>query len=436
MPDLEQWVNVTRHTKWFGDGLTDVERTTESVKVTIQFDKRERATGFLSVKPVSGNCTYTATEIPRRNAIFTLPNFNMRQFQTDDAGKFETNINVGSAGGNDFTISVKDGSGNELRSDVIKTRRKLYFQIIRMADVTAPTAANITSMKNEYWNTAKKIYLKMVEYAAGQTIPARVNYDYNLTGVVNSLKREARGVYDNSKVPNCFVAVMVNRVGGSGSETRAFSATIGASNYTLTTLKTLMDIVDPAVNYYVRINWTKTGGVTQTITKPKCTRSGNNDIVIDTTGLARGAGRISYTVKVIVNMVSGLSYGGSNFTVVGTRFVVSGSAYSSSYIMAVLVHEIGHKIGMVPGTQSDRVLDIQTATQYTGHGHSGNHCSHGVTASPLPDPLNIGDPGVTPDCTMFGNAGVNTSTYCAECGKSLRKLDLRGSNNIGLRTQF
>lgn len=436
MPDLEQWVNVTRDSKWFGDGLSDLERTTESVKITIQFQERARATGFLSVKPASGNCTYSATEIPRRNAIFTLPDFDKRQFQTDETGKFETEINVGSAGGNDFTVKVKDADGNELQSDVIKTRRKLYFQIIRMSDVTAPGAGDITAMKNEYWNTSKKIYLKMVEYASGQTIPARVNYDYNITANVNSLKTQARGVYDNSKVPNCFVAVMVNRIGGSGSETRSVPATIGASNHTLTTLKPLMDAVDPAVDYYVRIFWTKSGGARQRVDKAKCTRSGNNDIVIDTSGLAHGAGNISYTVKVVTNMVSGLSYGGSNFTVVGTRFVLSGSSYRSSYIMAVLVHEIGHKIGMVPGTQSDRVLDIQTATHYTGHGHSGNHCSHGVTASPLPDPLNLGDAGVTPDCTMFGNAGVNTSVYCVDCGKSLRKLDLRGSNNVGLRTQF
>ena len=127
MADLEQWVNVTRHTKWFGDGLLDVKRMTETVKVTIQFDQRARATGFLSVVAASTNADYSATEIPRRNAIFTLPDFNMRQFQTDETGKYEIDINVGSAGGNEYAFTVKDGSGNELRSDVIKTRRKIIF---------------------------------------------------------------------------------------------------------------------------------------------------------------------------------------------------------------------------------------------------------------------------------------------------------------------
>lgn len=436
MADLEQWVNVTRHTKWFGDGLLDVKRMTETVKVTIQFDQRARATGFLSVVAASTNADYSATEIPRRNAIFTLPDFNMRQFQTDETGKYEIDINVGSAGGNEYAFTVKDGSGNELRSDVIKTRRKLYFQVIRMSDVTAPSAANITGMKNQFWNPTKRIYLKMVEYAAGRTIATRVNYDMSLTSVVNSVKRQARRVYNNSKAPNAFVAVFVNKIGPSALEVRAVSATIGAGNFTLNTLKTLMDIVDPAVDYYISIVWIS-GTSVQIVTKAKITRSGNKAMVIDTTGLTRGAGTILYSVMVCTGPLGGLSYGGSNFTVIGTRFTTPlvGRPLPSALVMGILVHEIGHKIGMVPGTQSDRVLDVQTATHYTGRDHQGNHCAHGVP-KPFPPSFNSAR-GISPDCTMFGNAStVSTSVFCTECQKSLRKLDLRGSNNIGLRQQF
>lgn len=440
MADLEQWVNLTRHTKWFGDGLTEVERTTESVKVTIQFDERSRATGLLSVTPGSDNVTYTATEIPRRNATFTLPNFTDRQFQTDETGKYEVDINVGPAGGNEFTISVKDADGNELKSDLIKTRRKLYLQIIKMSGVSEPAASDVTAMKDEYWNESKRIFLKIVEYASGQTIPSSINLDHNTSSAVQTLRSQARAVYDNSKAPNAFVAVMVKKIGPSELESGSVakdirSAQSSSSPVTFNTTKTFMSVVDPARNNNLVLIWIPSEGVPQIILSGKITFEGNNTIKIDPTGLTPGTGpgRFIYSIMVCSGALAGLSYPTINFTVTGTRWAESNDPFSADIIRRALIHEMGHKIGMVPGTQSDRVLDVQSS-QFSGRGFAGNHCSTGLT-TPLPaPPALLSDAPGSASCMMWGQTVADH--YCSACLGSLRKLDLRGSSNTGLRNQF
>jgi hypothetical protein len=97
-----------------------------------------------------------------------------------------------------------------------------------------------------------------------------------------------------------------------------------------------------------------------------------------------------------------------------------------------LVHEVGHKVGMVPDGQ--HLLPKAPTTLYgdTPHnqqGHQGPHCSLGANYVG-------GYWSGAPACVMFGANGAFTGnvlnhappTFCGECEQALRKMDLHVSS--------
>lgn len=98
---------------------------------------------------------------------------------------------------------------------------------------------------------------------------------------------------------------------------------------------------------------------------------------------------------------------------------------------AIMVHEVGHKIGMVPGPQGDHDLD-QQASYYDAHGHHGGHCHHGA---PLVDYATV-VPATAPTCTMFGDTRTHTLRFCPDCLPSVRKLDVSPDRKVGIAHQF
>lgn len=448
MADIEQWVNLTRNNKWIGDGLTSRARMGRIAPLNIQFDQHHRATVWITKEADGGNAVYSATELPRRT-VFRAPPYVRRRVSTDRRGRLNLDINLTAAGGDKFTIRVEDRDGNELQSDVLHVRRKLYFQIIKMAGVAAVSAGDVAGMQNEYWNTAENVYIKMIEHSGGRTITARRNFDDTNRNVNRSVKRAARRQYVRDKNPYSFAVLVVRRNGIPGTFVGTDNnATFDASNtYTFTAeepkvdaagnpfmeTKVLFDYVDPAEEYYDQLWWQPTGGVAVQIPKARLVRGGPSDVTIDTTGFVQGAGQLIYRMRHLDINGRGLSLPTENLTVVAAEDAETGVIVPTNEVMGVLVHEMGHKIGMVPGPQGSPVMD-QQATYYDGRGHSGGHCHHGV-ATPLPADLSTTG-GIAPDCTMFGDTRAATSNYCPDCRASLRKLDLRSRTNVGIRTQF
>lgn len=431
MADLEQWVNLTVNDEWLGESLTERQRMGEIAPLRIQFAEARRATAYVTKEADANNAVYSDTEKPRRLG-FHVRDYSRRRITTNRRGVVDLTIRVSLAGGDKFTIRVEDREGNTLHADNLLTRRKLYFQVIRMTGVTAVSAADVTGMQDEFWNTAENIYIRMIEIPpAAATIPARQNYNDTDNSVSSVVLQQTRAAYDTAKNPYCFAVLVVRRNGIPEDEVLAVPATFDATNsHTLTTTKVLFDIVDPAEEYYTSLVWTPTGGASVNIPKARLTRVGNNDIRIDTTGYTQGAGTLDYSMRVLGINGRGLSLPTNNFTLVASEDAETGAAVPAAEVMAVLVHEIGHKIGMVPGPQGTRVLDEQS-TYYDGRGHSGGHCNHGVGLLPTYD---VG--GINPDCTMFGDTRASLSTFCADCRSSVRKLDLRSRTNVGIRTQF
>lgn len=433
MAEIRQWVNLTKDRKWFGDGIESLGHLGIWVKLKITFKEKRVATAWVSKKGDAGNAVYSTNE--KREFGFNVPDYNRRRIMTDDKGEAVMTFKVSLAGGDKYTVEIEDRAGKKITSDELLTRRKLYFQVMRMSGVTAVSAGDISGMRREFWNPGEKIYAGMIQIPprGSGIIPSRRNYNDEDGAVSDIVLRQTRRMYNTEKDPYCFAVLVVRRNGIPKDEVMSVPAVFGPGNTcTLTTQDVLFDFVDPAEDYYNQLHWVSTSG-TSPIPKSRLTRLGRHRIRIDTTGYTRGNGMLVYSMRVLGINGRGLSLPTNNFTMVASEDAVTGAAVPATEIMSVLVHEIGHKIGMVPGPQGTQSLDRQ-GTYYDGRGHSGGHCHHGV-ATPLPADLSATG-GLRPDCTMFGDTRASTAAFCAECRKSLRKLDLRARTNEGIRTRF
>ena len=114
-------------------------------------------------------------------------------------------------------------------------------------------------------------------------------------------------------------------------------------------------------------------------------------------------------------MRGGLSFPGGNLICVCTKawWKENDVAIQSS----TLVHEMGHKVGMV--SNGTGKLPDKVETFYEAKGHVGPHCF-----------FDLGDQatyaGVTGNkCVMFGAVGAGSPTaFCVQCIPALSKMDL------------
>ena len=430
MADIKQWVNLTKDDKWKGEKIASRDEMGIWRKLRIKFKEKKIAVGWVTKKADPNNAVYSANE--KNLLAFNVREYSRRPIMTDNQGVVDIDVQVSLAGGDKFSVKVEDRKGKTVMSKDLFTRRKLYFQVIRMKGVTAISSADINGMRNEFWNTGEKLYINMVSISPKKsTIVSMRNLNDEDRAIKRFVLGQTRKAYDTAKNPYCFAVLAVRRNGIPEDEVLSIPAVFGAGrSCTITTQKVLFDTVDPSDEYYKSLEWMPDSGGRERIPKASLTRVGTNQIRIDTTGFTRGRGMLNYSMRVLGINGRGLSLPDNNFTLVASEDAETGAAVPSAEIMAVLVHEIAHKIGMVPGPQGTRSLDEQS-TYYDGRGHSGGHCNHGVGLLPTYD---VG--GINPDCTMFGDTRAGTANFCEDCRKSLRKLDLRASTNVGIRTQF
>lgn len=427
----KQWVNLTVSDKWKGEGITDRKQMGLNVSLQFRFRKKKRATVYVTKEADGGNASYTPAEKRRRDG-FRPRVFARRRYRTDRHGVATVRTSLTLAGGDKFTFSAEDRSGTKVELNPRVTRRKLYFQLIAMAGLVPQSLA---SLQSEFWNTGDQIYVKMVEFSPGRTIPLRENFDSSDATVVAAVQQEARRQYDKSKKPYAFVIVLAKKTARSGVENNIDPATFTGPTYPFSTNGVLFDFVDPGVDYYISLSWQPlAGGAPLPLARNRLARAGQKQITIDTTGLPPNVpGQLTWEFRVLAGTPVGMSYRDNNFTMVATQSW-NGTPKTPHQIALITNHEVGHKVGMVPGAQGNRALDPQPL-YYHGKGHVGPHCGHGVaTLAAVATFQAAGAP--VGDCVMFGSIASNRSDFCENCRLSLRKLDLRSRTNVGIRTQF
>lgn len=124
-------------------------------------------------------------------------------------------------------------------------------------------------------------------------------------------------------------------------------------------------------------------------------------------------GTITLTVNWVDRSIAGISFSGTNLICIGKTSQEE-----------TVIHEMGHKIGMVvEGTdkQPDKVK-----TFYEGRGHGRRHCYYGASKvwwNLLKKKKYTPEDSKKADCVMYGLICKKTE-FCKHCRRAVRKLDL------------
>jgi hypothetical protein len=194
------------------------------------------------------------------------------------------------------------------------------------------------------------------------------------------------------------------------------------SPHTVATRYLWHDIV-PDEGWFVEAKFHKDGGGVTNIPSDKVTHKGAgdywNEVEVDVTGLETATGNIEATVHVVDRMRGGLALGGANQTCVCTRAWWNDQPGSKQE--CTIIHEMGHKVGMVADGTGN--LPDKVSTHYSGSGHVGDHCREGCAAGQANYATTANRDAS--DCVLFGSVNEKNA-FCSNCEKAVKKLDLGG----------
>lgn len=470
----EQWVNLRKEDKFAEDGI----KKENCGKVTLEcmFEKKDVPIQFkVKVSPVGGdNAVYTRKERGRN------PNFKVRQRTSGVADSksvlLEESIFLAAAGGDKYSIEGKDAAGNVVKAAFeLETRRKLYYQVISMKGVPCP--ASLSTFEADFKNDAKKFYIIMKEKEDGRN---KMTLIKTVQDVNDTLFRdEARKEFKISKYEPYAVAVVFSMY-IADKKTHTYiddvdreipSKLFHWGDYEVDIDLTdnngdpvyLWHHLDPADD--ANKGWLVAGSAVFVTSKGDQIAIPDDDISL--TGPQKGAeggyhqvkvkltapglrntfsklkGKLYLEVNIVDGFSGGFSYNSMNLITVATK--AWWDPTNNTKMLQILNHEMGHKVGMVAkgsGLAPDKPPFLYGENRgVNDQGHQGPHCAKGCNYD-APTGIWSGTPG----CVMYGatglyDAGANRytpspATFCDDCAKVVRKLDLDGTNLPGLSNRF
>lgn len=433
----KHFVNLPRDAKWAdGTHVANIDRLSQKPRVKARFNVKGKHkfkvkyeyTPHADPGVAVDKRGYTTAEKGRNNNFKHQDKEKSYTTDADGTKIITDDFFVNAAGKDEYKLIAKDESDTEVRSQKIVGHRLVFYKEIKMKTVSA--AANLTTVETEY----AKHNIKLVSLGS-----VEMDHMPNIsTGDSATFKTKARTAYSgsNAKAKEPYVVAIgytdhlavkdasqvVVKSGvavGPGKPDVVIPIVDGSGNS-----KFLWNNIVPGEKWFVSAKFLKNGGTAGTddvtITEANCTGVADaaygadylNKVKVTVTGLAAATGTITLTVNWVNRMRGGLSFGGGNLVCVCTK--AWWRTESSASQNQVVVHEMGHKIGMVAdgtGTGPDK-----TAKHYSGKGHIGNHCHQGlaVKASYATD---------TGTCVMFGATHAKTA-FCDDCKPAVRKQDL------------
>lgn len=430
-----QWVNLPVDDKWV-DG-TDVKHKDWlgiEPSLKIKFDKPGAHSFKITVLEPTGTDAYTATE-KARNSRFKYTETTVSGTTDADGTKVMKNaIKLVAGGGYKFKVEAKDSKGKTVKTGTLKTKRKFYYVEAKMRNLTSilsSTAAVDTEYKKHHFEPSKlsALTIPRQENIGNNTDSATLSS--NIVSAINGMpdtKDKSKYLLvvaytDHLAVKNSGVDISKDNVNvGPGKPDAVIPVTAAGllSPFSVETRYLWHDLVT-GESWFVSAEFHRNGGGVEVIPEAKVSSDGTgnywNKVKVDVTGLAVGVGRIVVKVNVVDRMRGGLALGGANQTCVCTR--AWWRDQPSAKQECTIIHEIGHKLGMVAAGTG--ISPDKHATHYENKGHAGNHCFNGCT----PGLANYkGSANLAAStCVIFG-AVNQINAYCGNCEKVVKKLDI------------
>ena len=416
--EVIQYVNIHKDPGKFED-IAHVDRLGKRLRLKVKFDRPGTFRFIVKLKPDDSNAVYTEAEI-YRNGNFKYS--GEEPFFTNDTGEkiIEAGkIFVSPAGDDVFEITATDNNGTTvLATSKIRTKRMMYYLEAKMNGLTA-VASNLSTFTDEY--DKHDILFK--------DLPSiNVSHMPNIGTIAdrNTFVANIQSAYIPTKDPYCIIIGYTDHlaVKDSNQEIKALNVTGGSSSAIIIPIANINtgkkhalwnDIV-PNEDWFVECYYIKDGESNEdkiAIDKSKCTPVQApshlvgyfNSVNVDVSTLPAEIGTITLIVNWVNRMRGGLSLTGTNIAVVCTR---SWWQYkSNSYQNQVIVHEVGHQLGMVPNGLRSSKSKLDKVSSHYDHTHAGDHCYKPT------------------GCVMYG-ATNGKSAFCVECIKAVKKVDLSG----------
>jgi type VI secretion system secreted protein VgrG len=453
---VEQWVNLTKDSKFVADEIPNDKRLGE-LHYELTFAKAILSEYKIKVEPVGDQAAYEQAEM-NRNVRFTLQHIRVNNNSGKKKLKVDDSIILPAAGGNEFKVKAKLKKTVVEAEKILTVRRKLFYQVMQMTGLTAGATGG---MEQAFWNPGKKYYIKMKREGGVPSIAMIHNLDSNTEH--NNFINAARAAFSLKSKGECsYAIVFVNYIASPGEFVQRANIPVdlgsklfnkgSGTEVTVPVDHFLWHDIDPADDLAKK--WLKGGTVAFQEAGSTTWRNiplNPDDFSVDTSSPAYTYGghkKIKIRLETSVGQYWFSRKKGTlrvNLRLGAPRGWTNGFAYNNLPLIAIakkvvwkdqpgntlaytLVHEVGHKVGMVPDGQhlkpkAPSTLYGETATNQKGH--QGPHCSLGAVYS-----------GVywsgAPACVMFGANGAYAGTvlnhapdtFCGECAQALRKMDL------------
>lgn len=430
-----QWVNLPKEDKWVnGAEIENSDRLGLKPRLRVKFDRPGAHAFTVKLLEPTGTEAYSDTE-KGRNADFKYTEAEKR-FTTDADGTkiIDGDFKLVAGGGYKFKASAKDSKDKVVKTGELATTRLFYYVEAKMTGLTS-VLGSTGDIDAEYANhhmVLKKHTALTIDRqhnigssADTQTLSGNVDTAVDGDETVKATKPYLLTVAytDHLAVKHADVVVSKSGVDVGPSKPKV---TIGVtapgllSPHTVKTRYLWHDIV-PGEGWLVEAKFHKNGGGVTDIPADKVGHKGNGDywnaVEVDVTGLAAGTGRIEVKVNVVDRMRGGLALGGANQTCVCTRAWWRDQPDAKQ--TCTIIHEVGHKVGMV--ADGSGKLPDKVSTHYSGSGHAGDHCYKGCTAGQAnyATTANLN----ASQCVLFGSIN-SKNAFCENCEKAVKKLDI------------
>jgi len=456
---VEQWINLTKDSKFVADEIPNDKRLGE-LHYELTFAKAILAEYKVKVEPVDA-ATYTADEM-NRNLRFTLQHSRVSNNSGKKKLKVDDTITLPAAGGGEFKVKAKLKKKVVEAEKIFTVRRKLFYQVMQMTGLTASATG---SMEQSFWNPGKKYYIKMKREGGVPSVPMIHNLHTN--NEHHNFITNARAAFSLKSKGECaYAIVFVNYIAEPGRFAQQATVPVdlgsklfnrgSGTEVTIPVDECLWHDIDPADDLAKKwliggtVKFQEAGSTTWRniplnpddfsvdTSSPQYTYGGHKKIKIrlETSvgqnwfSRKKGTLRVKLTLMNAPGWTNGFAY--RDLPLIAIAKKVIWQDQPGNTLAYTLVHEVGHKVGMVPDGQ--HLLPKAPTTLYgdqphNQNSHTGPHCSLGAVYAG-------GYWSGAPACVMFGANGAwagtvlnhAPDTFCGECEQALRKMDLHVSS--------
>jgi hypothetical protein len=438
LPSKDQWVD--------GTIVTNKDRLSEYPRIKVTFNKKGTHLYWLKFEPGADNTKYSPAEIKRNKLKFSSTEDEVQGVTGPDGIDIIANrMHIAVSGNDVYKVSAsKDKGGIGIKSTGnIKTTRSFYINEVKMTGLTSVTS-DISSFIKEFTdNYIEMIQLPFVQMDHIENINPL--HSSEIRAFENKVNKAFLNSEGNKKSPYCVAIAYTDQLAIKleNFEKKTDLVEVGPESTPIKILiekdgenKCLWHNIVSTEDWYVSCVFVKQNGDpnkdAKTIEESEITLIAPDSkkpheytsVSIDVTKLKKAKGNIHLKVNCVDWMAGGVSVGGGHTIAVCTRgFWENVSDAMQNHI---LIHEMGHKVGMVAdgvGKSPDKVDTYYDKNDAPTH--IGGHCHFGIPDSNNPFDKDDKFPNYdNAKCVMFGATKKENIKFCENCRPAIRKVDI------------